>query len=113
MKEEIWKYVEGFGKKYMISNLGRVKSFYRKDESILRDQLRRGGYRGILLTRNKKQYNMLIHRLVAIAFIENPLNKKDINHINYIRDCNCVDNLEWVTHQENITHSMLRRRKKK
>ena len=113
-RNEIWEYIPGFNKKYKVSTVGRVKSFYRdKVNGILRkDQLRRGGYRGvILINKNKEKVNMLIHRLVAMTFIPNPLGKKDINHINLIRDHNVVSNLEWVTHQENIAHSLAIREK--
>ena len=108
---EVWKTVKGF-ENYEISNLGRLKVNlkYRKyrdyQHKILKTYLDRGGYRRATLTSfDKNIKTKYIHRLVAIAFIENPLNKPEVNHINGIKDDNHVDNLEWNTHHENIIHA--------
>ena len=50
---------------------------------------------------NGKVRTEKVHRLVAIAFIDNPNNLPEVNHINHIRDDNRVENLEWVDHKEN------------
>ena len=56
-----------------------------------------------LVAANGKRKKELVHRLVAITFIDNPENKPEVNHINHIRDDNRLENLEWVTHGENNT----------
>lgn len=62
------------------------------------------GYFMVTLTNGPKQKNFLIHRLVAMHFIDNPLNKKCVNHINMDKSNNNVANLEWLTHSENMKH---------
>jgi hypothetical protein len=65
-------------------------------------------YRDICMlhyVKNRKKKNMYIHRLVAEAFIDNPENKKFVNHIDYDKANNNIDNLEWVTHSENVIHA--------
>lgn len=111
--EEIWKDIEGYNGRYQVSNLGRVKSIITKGRyeynppkvSILSGTIARGGYKRVLLTKNGKKTAESVHRLVAKAFIPNPENKPQINHIDGNKLNNCVDNLEWVTHQENQAHA--------
>ena len=64
-----------------------------------------GGYRSVSMQKNKKQYNRLVHRLVAQAFIQNPEGKKEVNHKDGDKENNSVENLEWMTPQENIKHA--------
>lgn len=109
MKEpEIWKAIEGFEGLYEVSNLGRVKSTHRASK-ILKYGF--SGGRGInrYPTVNLRKYghakNGLIHRLVAIAFLDNPKNKREVNHKDGNKLNNHVDNLEWCTRKENCAHS--------
>lgn len=62
-------------------------------------------YHRVTLTRDKIKYYMLVHRLVSDAFIPNPENKPFVNHKNWIRNDNRVENLEWCTASENWIHS--------
>lgn len=70
--------------------------------------LKADGYRQVKLSKNGKSNYIAIHRLVAEAFIEKPHveEKLEVNHKDCNRENNCVTNLEWVTHKENIQHSI-------
>ena len=105
MKQEKWVDIKGYEGLYKVSNLGRIKSLkYNKNEKIMKSSLC-GVYLGLNLYKNKKMKTMYIHRLVALNFIPNPKNKKEVNHIDGIKTNNTVSNLEWVTPKENIQHA--------
>jgi hypothetical protein len=113
--QEIWKDVLGYEGIYQISSLGRVKSLSRKrnDGGITKDiflnpYLEKKGYFRYRLLKNKKAQKFLAHRLVAIAFVPNPLNKSSINHIDSIKTNNSSHNLEWVSVMENNCHKSLK-----
>ena len=99
---EIFVPIEGYSK-YQISNLGRIKSTVGK-EKILKTWINKGYY-SVSLMKDKVQKNHLIHRLVAQAFIPNPENKLEVNHIDGDTKNFNISNLEWSTHSENIHHS--------
>lgn len=110
MTEE-WRDVVGYEGYYQVSTHGRVRSVDRFDDRgfhqrscILKSNDNGKGYRTVGLTKKSKGKRVKVHRLVAQAFIPNPENKPFVNHKDETRDNNNVDNLEWVTHKENINY---------
>lgn len=104
--EEIWKDIEGFEGKYQISNTNKVKSNHFGKSIILKPALNTGGYNSVSLSLNNKAKSVTLHRLIMTAFIANPDNKLQVNHINGIKSDNRVENLEWNTQSENINHAI-------
>lgn len=100
--KEIWKDIEGYEGVYHVSNLGRAKRV--TTGRILKSGKDRGGYLQVDLCKNGKHKTHRIHRLVAQAFIPNPENKPEVNHIDENKTNNMVSNLEWMTAKENSNH---------
>lgn len=105
---EIWRDIRGFEGFYQVSNLGRVKSLKRRGcnkERIRVFAPAGNGYLRMVLSANNYQRTISAHRAVAEAFIPNPSNLKTVNHKDFNKKNNCVENLEWVSHKDNILHS--------
>ena len=109
MNGEIWKDVQDYEGLYQVSNLGRVKSLSNrsnhKNELILKPAVVQG-YKKVNLYKKSIGKIFPVHRLVAVAFIENPMNKEMVNHIDGNKLNNCIDNLEWNTAKENTIHAI-------
>ena len=104
--EEIWKDIEGFEWLYKISSNWFVRSnvlFNGTNTRILSPENVKW-YSRVVLSKDKKIYKRTIHRLVAQHFIENIHNKPVVNHKNWVKNDNRVENLEWCTISENTLH---------
>lgn len=111
MAEE-WLSIVGFPG-YEVGSLGNVRSWWvprsgvkkLKEPRVLKSFFDGSGYLRVKLYKNKKPKTLSVHRLVACAFMRASKERNTVNHINGIKTDNRVENLEWVTFQENIDHS--------
>lgn len=121
METEVWKDIQGYEGLYQISNIGRVKSLERKvshskgglrqvNKRILKNLLNKYGYAYVKLNNTGKKYFSL-HRLVALNFIANPENYKQVNHKDFNKLNNNVSNLEWCSCTMNIRYDWLHKRR--
>lgn len=114
--KEQWRDIKGYEGIYQVSSLGRVRSLnrtvkrdgqgnFKKSGQKLRFNKNPKGYFKVQLRKEGKYQNFLVHRLVAIHFIDNPNEKPFVNHLNGIKTDNVVENLEWCTASENLVHA--------
>lgn len=115
---EVWRPVVGYEGLYEVSSFGRVKSLSKKwisgtgrtclhDGIIMSLTKSPEGYPQLRLRKNKVATTHRVHRLVAEAFIPNPLQLRCVNHIDSNRENNLLENLEWATHQTNRNHALV------
>lgn len=121
MNRELWRWITDYEGLYLISNHGRVmsvpKTIRRSDNSmrsydgqVLKQNHDTNGYPIVVLSNNGRQKTFKVHRLVACAFIENPLHLSQVNHIDENKDNNCVDNLEWCENKYNSNYGTRNKR---
>ena len=114
---EIWQNIAGYEGLYQVSNLGRIKSLdryvhYRDTRKrLIKGEYKKGtinkkGYLKVTLYKDGKGNTREIQRIVAETFIDNPLNKEQVNHIDGNKQNNKADNLEWCTPRENSLHAL-------
>ncbi len=108
---EIWKHVpvEWYSDVYMVSNEWKIKrlidKYGRGWDFIVKTFPQSWGYPVIHLRKNRLRKACTVHRIVAIAFIDNPLGYRVVNHKNWIKTDNRVENLEWCTQSDNMQHA--------
>lgn len=112
----VWKQVYNYPG-YLVSDTGEVKStkywgqFRRQNNNgVLVQRTYKSGYKYVNLYKEGHMYSVKVHRLVAQAFIPNPNNLPQVNHIDEDKGNNCVTNLEWITPRDNLVHNNLQKR---
>lgn len=108
------KNVIGYEGLYLIDSLGNVVSLPRQQGShfvnkykILGTRMNRLGYKTVALSKDGKTQTILLHRLIAIHFVDNPNNYPCVNHKNGIKTDNRIENLEWCTRSYNTKHAYI------
>lgn len=107
--EEIWRQIIGADAHYEISNLGRARIREHNDENggvvkckLITPYMNSSGYLQYKIKYGGVRKKKYAHRLVAEMFIENPYNLAEVDHIDDDKINNCVDNLQWITRQDNM-----------
>lgn len=103
---ENWRKIEGTNGMIEVSDEGRVRSLLRGEPYVLKTQPDKKGYHRVRITVNREKMSFKLHREVAKAFIPNPDNLPQVNHMDGNKNNNAVSNLEWCTNQQNQIHAV-------
>ena len=103
-KQVLVKPIKGWEDKYLAYSDGRIYSLLRN--KFLKPRMSMDGYERVCLFNDGKRYEYRVHRLIAETFIDNPDDLPQVNHKDFNRSNNCLDNLEWCTNYENIHYSI-------
>lgn len=103
---EIWKPIIGTKGFIEVSNEGRVRSLLRGEPRVLKTQTDNKGYHRIRVTIEREKISFKVHREVAKAFLENPENLPQVNHMDGNKSNNTVGNLEWISNRDNAHHAI-------
>ena len=107
---ETWKSIAGYEGLYQVSDMGRVKSMKFGKEKILKPLKNTRGYLQVMLCKDCHTKRLLVHRLVAEAFIQNPNNLETINHKDEVKTNNATSNLEWMSRADNLNYGTRNKR---
>lgn len=102
----MWKAIEGTNGMIEVSDDGRVRSLLRGTPHVLKTQVDNKGYHRVRITINREKMSFKLHREVAKAFVPNPDNLPQVNHMDGNKENNAVSNLEWCTNQQNVIHAV-------
>jgi len=103
---EIWRKIDGYNGKYEVSTKGNVRSSKQKITKLLKPAKQNQGYYFVSLYNKSIGKCFLVHRLVAMTFLPNLKNHTSVNHVDGDITNNKLSNLEWVSHLENMCHSV-------
>jgi len=107
--KQVWKDIQGFEGLYEVSNYGNVRSLKFGKIKYLKPAKNQKGYYFVQLCKNGQKKNFIVHRLVANAFIDNPNNYPQINHIDENKLNNRASNLEWCDNRYNTRYSQAKK----
>ena len=113
---EHWKSIDCYEGLYEVSDMGRVKSLGNnktRKEKILKPHNSGSGYLKVTLCKDGHTKQLLLHRLVAEAFIQNPNNLATINHKDEVKTNNVASNLEWMSIEDNVAYSQIHMAKRR